>query len=89
MALGCAQANADAAANKGQSCYIAGDYSCAVKAYGIAVREDPKNAAHHYDLAMSLLAAKMPAQAVPELRETIRLDPAHTDARRHLERLMR
>lgn len=89
MAINCASPKAAAAYDRGQGCYNAGDYQCAVREYGAAVRDEPRNSGYRYRLAQALLRVKMPSQAVAELREAIRLDPSNTDARRHLERLTR
>jgi tetratricopeptide (TPR) repeat protein len=49
---------------------------------GLAV--DPNSAKAHYGLALAFLGAKDPRRAYWELEETVRLDPAHSDARLRL-----
>lgn len=54
-----------------------------------ALAVDPNSAPAHYGLALALLGGKDPRRAYWELEETVRLDPAHVEARlRHGEFLL-
>jgi tetratricopeptide (TPR) repeat protein len=52
--------------------------------YKSGLEVDPNSAKAHYGLALAYLGAKEPRRAYWELEETVRLDPAHADARLRL-----
>ncbi len=51
-------------------------FPCAAETFHAGLKIDPQSAQLHYLYALTLLAQKQPAPAVPELQASIRIDPA-------------
>lgn len=85
LLAGCRTA-ADANA-RGRDCYGRGAYPCAVREFSVAVKAEPENPRYHFNLALALGRSGMHDQAITELQETLRLDPAHEEARKTLARV--
>ena len=67
---------AEKAANLGNWYATRHQFDCAVEAFRVGLKAEPRSAQLHYLTGLALVAQKQVAQAIPELQKSIQLDPS-------------